>query len=88
MEDKYIYSGKVSKVDNAAGVSGVLIKLSNGSYAFRVYQKNKKFTDYKISHDDLSVKIESDALASFYSNGENNFLDHSPEVFDLTKVED
>ncbi len=88
MKDKYIYSGKVSEVENAAGVTGVLIKLINGGYAFRVYHENKKFTDYEINHDDLPIKIESDALASFYSNGEKHSLDHSPEVFGLAKVED
>jgi len=88
MKDKYIYSGKALKVENAAGVSGVLIKLVNGGYAFRVYQENKKFTDYDIRHDDLAIKIESNALASFYLDGENHSLDHSPEVFGLTKVED
>lgn len=86
MSDKYIYAGKASEVKSAAGVSGMLIKLFGGGYAFRVYQSNGEFTDYDLNHDDLAVTIDSDALASFYSSGENHSLDHSPGVFGLDKA--
>jgi hypothetical protein len=86
MVEEIIYSGKVSKVRSAAGVSGVLIKLFNGGYAFRVYDENHNFIDYNIKHDDLSITIESDELASFYTAGDNHYLDHSPEVLGLDKV--
>ncbi len=88
MKDKYIYAGKPSTVENAAGVSGVLIRQINGDYIFRVHRENREFTDYDINHDDLSIKIEANALAAFYSDGENHSLDHSPRVFGLTKIED
>jgi len=83
MENKYIYGGKASEVQSAAGVSGILIKLNNGRYAFRVYAKDHSYTDYNLNHDDLPVTIAADALASFYSHGESHALDHSPEVFSL-----
>ncbi|VAW72366.1 hypothetical protein MNBD_GAMMA12-1752 [hydrothermal vent metagenome] len=69
-------------------VSGILIKLFGGGYAFRVYHDKKKerFTDYELRHDDLSVTIDSDALASFYSAGENHVLDHSPNVLGLKEI--
>jgi len=85
MTVKYTYAGKVSAVKNAEGVSGVLIKLFGGGYAFRVYHNNGEFTDYDLRHDDLSVTIDSDALASFYSNDEHHVLDHSPKVLGLNE---
>jgi len=86
MEQDYIYSGEVSKVKSAAGVSGVLIKLFGGGFAFRVYDENHDFIDYTINHDDLSITIDPDELASFYTAGDNHSLDHSPEVLGLDKV--
>jgi hypothetical protein len=82
MSKKYIYGGKASNVTPAGGVKGVLIK-SGSEFLFRVYLKDGTFTDYKICHDDLSVTIDSDELASFYSDGEHHTLDHSPNVFGL-----
>ena len=85
MTEKYIYGGKPSDVKDASGVSGVIIKLYGGGFAFRVYHDDCSFTDYVINHDDLSVTIDKDALASFYTHGEYASLDHSPEVFGLKK---
>lgn len=88
MKNKYIYSGKASDVTSAAGVSGVLIKLRTGGHVFRVYSADYSYTDYQINHDDLSITIDADSLASFYSHGESNTLDHSPEVFQLKQCAD
>jgi len=87
MKNTYIYNGKSSDVKSAAGVSGILIRLKNGRYAFRVYEKDHSYTDYQLNHDDLPVTIDTDALASFYSQGDSHALDHSPEVFSLKKPE-
>jgi hypothetical protein len=88
MTEKYIYRGKVSEVKSAAGTSGVLIKLFGGGYAFRIYHENGEFTDYDLNHDDLSVTIDQDELASFYTCEERHSLDHAPSDFDLKKIED
>ena len=85
--EKYIYAGKISTVSDASGVSGMLIKLGNG-FAFRRYQDDGSFTDYNLNHDDLPITIDKEALASFYSQGDNHALDHSPGVLGLKKVEE
>jgi len=87
LREKYSYAGKPSKVKNAASVSGVLIKLFGGGFAFRVYNDKHDFVDYEINHDDLSITIDSDALASFYSYKDQHSLDHSPEVLGLSVIE-
>ena len=88
MTDKYIYGKKASDVSCADGVSGVLIKSFGGGFVFRRYFDDSTFIDYQVNHDDLSVTIDSDALAAFYSSGEYHSLDHSPEVFGLKRVEE
>ncbi len=75
----------MSDVTPAGGVKGVLIR-TGSEFLFRVYRNDGTFTDYDIYHDDLSVTIDSDELASFYNNGEHHILDHSPNVFGLKTV--
>ena len=82
MSDKFIYGGKVADVTSAEEVKGTLIR-SGSDYYFRVYQNDGEFTDYDIIHDELSVTIDADALASFYTDGKNFVLDHSPNVLGL-----
>ncbi len=82
MSDKFIYGEKVADVTSAENVKGILIR-SGSIYYFRVYQNDGEFTDYNINHDDLSITIDADALASFYTDGENFALDHSPNVLGL-----
>ncbi len=79
---KYIYGGKVSEVTSAAGVKGILIRRGS-EFSFRVNNDDGTFTDYEIHHDDLSVTIDTDELAAFYTDGEYFSLDHSPSVFGL-----
>ena len=83
MSDTYIYGGKSAKTESAEGVTGMLIHGIDG-YSFRVYGKEGSYIDYKIRHDDLSVTIDQDALASFYVlDGETAILDHSPSILGL-----
>ncbi len=88
MTDKYIYAGKPSEVKDAAGVSGMLLRSVNGRYFFRVQHSEDDFTDYELRHDDLSITIDRDELASFYSCAENHSLDHSPQVLRLRKAKE
>lgn len=84
---KYKYGGKVSTAVSASGKNGVLIR-SLGTFFFRVYHADHTFTDYEIRHDDLSVTIDQDSLAAFYTDGQRHVLDHAPEVFGLEPVDD
>lgn len=86
MTKNYIYGGKPSQVKDASCVSGVIIKLFGGDFAFRVYEENGSFIDYTLNHDDLPVTIDADSLSSFYSKGEDHALDHSPEVLGLKEI--
>ncbi|MDO5626319.1 MAG: hypothetical protein Q4G71_16730 [Pseudomonadota bacterium] len=69
----------------AAGVSGVLCRSwdEQGRPAcfFRVTQVDGSFKDYRLRHDDLSVTIASDELASFYETVDGDgWLDHPSSV--------
>jgi len=87
MNGKYLYGGQPAAVESAAGVKGVIIRTLDGALMFRVYHDPKRFTDYEIGHDDLSVTIDADALAAFYEVGERCILDHSPQVLGLKNIE-
>jgi len=82
MCEKFIYAGKETEVTSAEKTKGILIR-SGRNYFFRVYQNDGEFTDYDISHDELSITIDTDAMASFYTDGKNFVLDHSPSVLGL-----
>lgn len=71
----------------ADGIKGLLIRTLDGTMMFRVYHDDERFTDYEIRHEDLSVTIDRNALASFYKVGKHNILDHSPQVLGLKKAE-
>jgi hypothetical protein len=90
MSEQYLYGGRPADVKSANGVKGMLIRSFDGHMAFRVYHEHDKeqFTDYEIRHDDLEVTIAEDELAAFYKVGENNILDHSPEVLGIEKDRD
>ena len=87
MSDQYLYGGSPAEVESAAGAKGVLIRTLEGAVAFRVYHDRERFTDYEMRHDDLSVTIAPDELASFYRVGERRILDHGPEVLGLKRVQ-
>ena len=87
MAEKYKYAGKVSTAPPASGKNGILIR-SLGTFFFRVYHADHTFTDYEIRHDDLSVTIDQESLAAFYTDGQRHVLDHAPEVLGLEPVDD
>lgn len=82
----YLYDNEPAEVKSANGARGVLIRTLGGVMVFRIYHDNERFTDYEIRHDELSVTIDSDAIASFYRVGNDNILDHSPEVLGLKEI--
>lgn len=67
----------IVKETNANGTKGFLLKLKNGYY-FRVYE-GKKFTDYKIEAEEISIEILSDWY-SFYVDGDKKVLDFSSKA--------
>jgi hypothetical protein len=68
---------------SADGVSGHLLYLADGTYCFRVYDKDHNFVDYDIQHCDLCVTI-NDKDAFFYDDEFSSVLDHSPETLGKT----
>jgi hypothetical protein len=64
------------KPKSANGVEGHLICSFNGNYYFRVYN-GTDFVDYDLTHSDLCVTI-TDSDAFFYTDTNQNRLDHSP----------
>jgi hypothetical protein len=87
MKQQYRYGDKPAEVRPAAGVKGMLIRSFNGEILFRVYHNDNRdhFTDYAIRHDDLQVTIAEDEQAAFYTIGQDNIIDHSPEVLGFEK---
>ena len=68
----------------ADGIMGVLCRSAvEGDWFFRVYRDDGSFTDYDMRHDELTVTISADAMASFYHIGDERVLDHSPQVLGL-----
>jgi len=88
MTSCYLYGRKPAEAQSAAGVKGVLIRNFDGELLFRVYQDHDNFIDYEIRHDDLSITIDKQELATFYRAEGHNILDHGPEVLGLEKVRD
>lgn len=81
MKRQVMYGNRLAEVTSAAGVRGVLCKSPDGDgYFFRVYAEDHTFVDYELRHDDLTVTIAEDELASFYRVGDKRILDHSPDV--------
>lgn len=84
---RYLYGTTIAEEAPADGISGVLCRDAKGGYFFRVYRQSGEFTDYDLRHDDLAITIASQALASFYTFGDDHILDHSPQVLGLRKAE-
>ena len=68
----------------AKGLRGHIIDSFDGTYYFRVYDKDHNFTDYDLRHCDLTVIID-DNDAFLYENGEQKTLDHSPDTLGIEK---
>jgi len=86
MARKYKYAGNALTATSASGKKGILIR-SLDTFFFRVYHADHTFTDYEIRHDDLSITIDDNSLASFYTDGQIHVLDHAPEVLGLEPAE-
>lgn len=82
------YDSTTAVETSAAGVTGLLCRTADGSFFFRVKGNGDKFEDYHIRHDDLTVTISANELASFYKfpNGEG-LLDHSSSVLGLKEAD-
>ena len=61
----------------AKGLRGHIIDSFDGTYYFRVYDKDHNFVDYDLRHVDLIVTIEDDD-AFLYEDDFGATLDHSP----------
>jgi hypothetical protein len=74
--------GRILRETSANGAKGMLLRTNSPEkFFFRIYH-DATFDDYQILHDDLSVTIDEDSLASFDENeAGDKFLDHSPKVF-------
>ena len=72
---------------SANGVSGHLIHIYGGQYAFRVYNKaDGTFIDYDLMHSDLHITInDEDAFFYHYEIDGANQLDHAPSTLGLTE---
>ena len=70
------------KVTKAIGTEACLIYCADGQYRLRVYKPLGEFVDYDILHSDLCFTI-NDPDACFYTDGEKNWIDHSPETLGL-----
>lgn len=74
----------MKNVKCAKETEGHLIYTVMGEFMFRVYNSDKTFTDYKILHSDLLVKI-IDPDASFYKEPDGTpVLDHHPDTLALS----
>lgn len=67
------------KITNANQKECQLIWTVDNEYRIRIYGENHTFKDYDIRHCDLTVTI-CDEDAYLYEDGENMWLDHSPET--------
>ena len=67
-----------SQETNAIGQRGFLIRGLGDELWFRVYDENKLFTDYEITHHDCEIVI-IDPSAALISNDAGDFLDYTAE---------
>jgi hypothetical protein len=72
-----------TQVKSAKGLRGHLISMFDGSYYFRVYDKDHNFVDYAVCHSDLTVIIDDDD-AALYDDEFSTRLDHSPATLGKT----
>jgi hypothetical protein len=81
-----VYGKQIATETPAGGVTGDLCRSLDSKYFFRIYHEDKTFTDYDLRHNDMTITIAADELASLYQfeNG-HRVLDHSSDVLGLTK---
>ncbi len=82
-----VYGQQTATETPAGGVTGVLCRSIDNIYFFRIYHEDKTFTDYDLRHDDMTITIAADEMASFYRfENEDGVLDHSSDGFALEAV--
>jgi hypothetical protein len=70
----------------ANGMKGMMLRMWNGQYVFRVTSKDGNFVDCDLSHNDFSIEIQ-DPDAYFYMLDDGSIeLDHSPETLGMSDV--
>lgn len=79
--DKIFGKGQPSAVVEkaAVGTRGFIMRSTDGSHFFRVYDGHGDFVDYDILHYDMEVEILEDS-AVFVEQGENKYIDYSARV--------
>jgi hypothetical protein len=79
--NQVVYGKQIATETHACGESGVLCRSLDNKYFFRIYHKNKTFTDYDLRHDDMTITTAANELASFYrfENG-GGVLEHFSDV--------
>ena len=74
----------IKKCIPANGLRGQLLDSFDGTYVFRIYDKDHNFKDYDLLHSDLSIIIDDeDAVLYEHIDGGMGKLDHSPETLGL-----
>jgi hypothetical protein len=69
---------------SADGVKGVICRNAvTGKPFFRIYTGDGHFEDYDLHHDELSVKIDDNAMAALYRCPDRSSLDHNPQVLGI-----
>lgn len=77
------------KIQSANGLIGCLIYCADDQYRIRIYDRDNsyEFKDYDIRHSDMFFKIE-DSDVYLYEDGDDAWIDHSPDTLGLTGVDD
>jgi hypothetical protein len=82
-----VYAKQIATEAPADDVTGVLCCSLGNEYFFRIYHEDKTFTDYDLRHDDMTITIAANELASFYRfENAGGVLDHSSDVVRLEVV--
>jgi hypothetical protein len=74
VSERYRYGGALAEAMPAAGSKGVILLSFDGRPVFRVYDDAGRLTDFDLRHEEPSVTIALDDLASFYKIGNDHML--------------
>lgn len=61
-------------------ISGELLNNHDGTFFFRVYSREGKFTDYDIVASDISITIDDDFVTLKKTVDGNHILDYTDKV--------
>ncbi|MFO1468496.1 MAG: DUF6429 family protein [Steroidobacteraceae bacterium] len=69
---------------SADGLKGVILQSPlRQRHFFRIYREHGVFEDFDLIHDELSVRIDDEAMAALYRSAEQAWLDHDPNVLGI-----